>query len=165
VQDSSRGRAIGLRVVGAMKLSSGVLLAAAGFGIFRYINRDLGASLEHFISRLHLDPENRVLHTVISQVASIDHKHLVAIGAGTFFYAFLHLVEGTGLLLLRRWAEYFTVIITGSLIPVEGYEIIRKVTPIRVAVLLVNVGIVAYLVFQLLREKRARASGEAAPTA
>lgn len=164
MQDSSRGRAIGLRVVGAMKLSSGVLLAAAGFGIFRYIDKDLGARLEYFISRLHLDPENTVVHAVVSQVASIDHEHLIAIGAGTLFYAFLHMVEGTGLLLLRRWAEYFTVIITGSLIPLEGYEIARKVTPIRVAVLAVNLGILAYLVFQLRREKRAHAGAEGSPT-
>ena len=109
---ASNGR-LGFRLIGAMKVASGLLLAAAGFGIFRMLNRDLGASLEHFVTRLHLDPENRLVHETVSRVAGIDQAHLKALGVGTFFYALLHLVEGTGLILLKPWAEYLTVIATG----------------------------------------------------
>jgi uncharacterized membrane protein (DUF2068 family) len=155
--DSSRpwGR-LGFRVIGTMKIASGLLLAAAGFGIFRMLNRDLGASLEHVVTRLHLDPENWVVHEALSRVAGIDRAHLRAIGLGTFFYALLHLVEGTGLILLKKWAEYLTVVATGSLLPVEVFEIARKVSAVRVGVFLVNVAIVAYLIVMLRHQHKSR---------
>src|SRR3712207_4342535 len=89
----------GFTVIGALKLASAFLLAAAGFGIFRLLGSDLGQTLEGFVSRLHLDPESRYIHAAISWASGIDPKHLEAIACGTFFSAALHLVEGVGLLL------------------------------------------------------------------
>ena len=54
--------------------------------------------------------------------------------------------EGVALYLRRHWARWFTIIVTGSLIPLEVYEIVREVHPVRILVLLANVGIVVYLV-------------------
>jgi uncharacterized membrane protein (DUF2068 family) len=53
------------------------------------------------------------------------------------------------------WAEWLTIIITSSLIPFEIYEICRHPTAIKVAVLLINVAIVAYLLYRI-RGKRMR---------
>ena len=41
---------LGFRVIGASKLATALVLGAAGFGIFRLMNRDLGEALEHFAS-------------------------------------------------------------------------------------------------------------------
>lgn len=54
-------------------------------------------------------------------------------------------------LLRRRWAEYFTVIVTGSLIPLEVYELLRRVTLARLIFLSVNVVVVWYLIAVLRR--------------
>jgi len=54
--------------------------------------------------------------------------------------------EGIGLLLRRRWAEYFTIIMTALFLPLEIYEIVEKVTLTRVVVLIINAAIVWYLV-------------------
>jgi uncharacterized membrane protein (DUF2068 family) len=150
---------LGLRLIGLMKIGSGLLLAAAGFGIFRTIDRDLGASLEGFVTRLHLDPENRLVQETVSRVANIDKPHLQAIGAGTFFYAILHLVEGTGLFLVKRWAEYLPVFATASLLPVELYEVARKVTALRVGVMLVNVVVLVYVVARVRQQRSASRIG------
>ncbi|HMB02871.1 MAG TPA: DUF2127 domain-containing protein [Isosphaeraceae bacterium] len=146
----------GFRIIGGLKLASALLLGAAGFGIFRLLNKDLGEALEHVASRLHLDPESRLVHEAIYRLAGIDRAHLKAIGAGTFFYAFLETVEGVGLLLQRRWAEYLTIIATGLLLPLEVYEIARKANAVRVAVLLANLAILVYLILKLLQDRRAR---------
>jgi uncharacterized membrane protein (DUF2068 family) len=143
-----------------MKLASAVLLAAAGLGVFHLVNKDLGEVAERFVSRLHLDPENHLIQPIISQVSGLDRKRLEAIGAGTLFYAVLHAIEGTGLLLRRNWAGYLTVIITGSLLPVELYEVARKTTAVRVAVLLANLAILIYLIVKLIQERRATADQE-----
>jgi uncharacterized membrane protein (DUF2068 family) len=147
--------ALGFRVIGAMKVASGLLIGAAGVGLFRLMNRDLGEVLEHTFARLHLDPENRLVREVVSRVAGIDRSHLRLIQAGTFFYCLLHLVEGTGLLLRQRWAGYLTVIATASLLPLELYEIYVKRTPLRLGVLAVNVVVLVYLIVRLRQEREA----------
>jgi uncharacterized membrane protein (DUF2068 family) len=154
--ERATGRALGLEVIGAMKLASGLVLGAAGFGIFRLMDEDWGEALEHLVVRLHLDPDDRLVHGTLTRLAGLDREHLEAIGVGTFFYVLLHLVEGTGLVLRRRWAEYLTVVATGSLLPLEIYEIARKISVVRVGILAVNLGIVAYLIVKLRQQHRPR---------
>ena len=55
-----------------------------------------------------------------------------------FIYAVLDLTEGIGLYLEKTWAEYLTLIITASFLPWEILEIFRRVTVIRVGLLVVN---------------------------
>jgi uncharacterized membrane protein (DUF2068 family) len=144
--------ALGVRLIGAFKLASALMLAAAGFGIFRMLNQDMGEAVERFASRLHLDPDNLFIQAVISRLGSVDRTHLVAIGAGTFLYALLEAAEGIGLLLRRRWASYLTIIATALLFIPEGYEIAHKVNAVRIIVLLVNVAFLVYLIWKLKQE-------------
>ncbi len=44
----------------------------------------------------------------------------------TLTYAAVFAVEGTGLWMQRRWAEWLTVIITASLVPLELWELIHR---------------------------------------
>jgi uncharacterized membrane protein (DUF2068 family) len=108
-----------------------------------------------WIAQLHVDPENRYVDQALRTLLSLDDRKLKAVSAGTFFYAALLLTEGTGLLLRQRWAEYFTVIVTGSFIPLELYELARHVTLTRLIVISVNVVIVWYLVVRLRRPRHA----------
>ena len=80
---------------------------------------------------------------------SADTRTLVAIGTGSFIYAALLLTEATGLWLRRRWAEYFTIIVTGSFIPLEIYEVAKRFTVTRLAMIALNVVIVCYLMRRL----------------
>ena len=59
-------------------------------------------------------------------------------------------------LLLRQRAEYLTVIATGLLLPLEVYEIARRPNALRVAVLLANLAILAYLIVKLIQGHQAR---------
>lgn len=60
-------------------------------------------------------------------------------------YAALMGIEGVALYQRKPWARWFTIIATSSLIPIEVYEIVRELHPIRVFVLLANIAIVIYL--------------------
>ena len=143
-----------LQLIGAFKFTSGLLLVALGIGLFHHEKDDLGEGVDHIVAALKLDPDNHYIHTAIEKVSRISPKQLRLIGVGTFLYALLYLVEGGGLLLKRRWAEYFTIIATGVFIPLEVYEVARRLTLIRVGVLAINIAIVAYLVYQLWRKRR-----------
>jgi uncharacterized membrane protein (DUF2068 family) len=93
-------------------------------------------------------------HSVITQlllkllvyVGNFNHVTLVAIAA--IGYALLEGTEGVGLAMRRRWAEYLTVLATGILIPYEAYEVVHHITLFKVGALLLNVGVVGYLVYR-----------------
>ena len=153
----SRGP-LGFRIIGALKLSTGLLLFGAWLGMFRVFKSDLAVQLEWAIRHLKLDPDNRVFHKAFDFVSGLDRKHLRAIEAGTFFYALLHVVEGTGLVFERSWAGYLTIVATGSLVPFEAYEIYHKVNPLKIFVLAVNIGFVIYLAVKLRQEHREAAA-------
>ncbi len=161
-QNAGKGP-MGLWIIGAFKVVSAVLLIALGVGVFRNVHSDLEEEAEHIVSALKLDPGNYYVHAAIAKLSGVTVKQLRLIGVGTFAYALLYLIEGVGLLLKKHWAEYFTVIATGSLIPLEIYEVARRLTPIRVGVLAINVAIVAYLVYVLVnRPKEDAAAGAGA---
>jgi uncharacterized membrane protein (DUF2068 family) len=71
--------------------------------------------------------------------------HLV--GAAILVYAAVEGIEAVGLWLQKRWAEYLTLIVTASFLPLEVYELIHKFTPFKVLALIVNVAIVVYLLY------------------
>ena len=154
---------LGFKVVAAYKLAGAALLFAAGVGVFRLLKRDVGEGLEDWISRLGLDPHGHYLQVAVSRVSGVPRSRLRAVGFGTFFYAALSTVEGVGLLLQRRWAGYLTVFATGSLVPIEVWELTQKFSAVRVVVLAVNIAIVIYLIWKMREERRAgRADPEAA---
>ena len=53
----------------------------------------------------------------------------------------------------RRWGEYLTVIATASLVPLELWELSRRLTTVRVLALVLNLLIVAYLIARLRRRR------------
>jgi len=69
------------------------------------------------------------------------------------------LVEGVGLWLEFSWAAYLTVVSTSLLIPVEVYELVDHVSFVRVAALLLNLGIVGYLISQLKHHQLRKRAG------
>jgi len=64
------------------------------------------------------------------------------------------LTEGTGLALRKRWAEYFTILVTASFLPLEIYELAHRVTAIKIVVMAINVAILAYLVGRVVKNPK-----------
>ncbi len=68
---------------------------------------------------------------------------LLAIGATA--YAAIEVVEGIGLWQARRWGEYFAFVATSLGLPLEIYDLTRKVTWLALLLLAVNLLLVLYL--------------------
>ncbi len=135
-----------LLLIALFKLIKGILLLAVGIGVLKLLHRDIAQTVAHWVDILRVDPDNRLIHRLLTRILSVTPAQLRAASAGTFVYAGLLLTEGLGLLFRKRWAEYFTIITTAGLIPIEVYELTRRVSTAKVAVLIINVAIVAYLV-------------------
>lgn len=150
----SREHSRGLYVIAAFKIAKGLALLAVGVGALKLLHRDSAAVAAHWVDLLRVDPDNRYLHRLIAKIGGLDSRKLKELSVGTFFYAGLLLTEGIGLALRKRWAEYFTIFVTGSLIPLEIYELSKKITWERVLILVINVAVVIYLVRVLRKTKK-----------
>jgi len=152
MRSTSRQSSTTLLAIAIFKLFKGVLLLLVGIGALRLLHRDVGEVASHWVDVLGVDPDNRYIHRLLSRALSVSPKQLKEASAGTFIYAGLLLTEGTGLLLRKRWAEFFTIITTAGLIPLEVYEIQRHLTAIKIVVLSINVAIVIYLIARVRRK-------------
>jgi uncharacterized membrane protein (DUF2068 family) len=141
-----------LRLIAVFKLVKGLLLLILGLATINLRHKDITDALGAWVDQLHLDPGGRLVRAVLFHAADLKARRLVAISAGMFVYAALLFTEGTGLLFRKRWAEYFTVIVTASFVPLELYEIGRHITGTRIVVLGINVAIVWYLIIRLRRD-------------
>jgi uncharacterized membrane protein (DUF2068 family) len=146
-------RSTGVVLIGAFKLVKGLLLVAIGIGALRLLDKDVSDVVATWIEALRVDPDNRHIDKLLVKLWSVDNHKLKEISAGTFFYAALVFTEGFGLLSGRRWGQYFTIVITASFIPLETYELMRKLSPARAITLGINVLILWYLVAHLAQSR------------
>ena len=140
-----------LVLIGAYKLLEAVALLFVAIGLHRYLHRDISGAILHWVRVLRMDPDNHYIHLFLTKALSISPKQIRDLSLGSFVYAGLRLIEGLGLVMRKRWAEYLVVIITAIFIPLEMYEVFHRFTPIRCGVLLANVAIVWYLARNLRR--------------
>ena len=146
----------GLRVIAAFKLLKVIALIAVGVGALKLLHKDVAAIAEHWISVFQVDPHNHYIDLLLAKLSNVDDRRLKELSIGTFIYAGIFLVEGVGLALQKRWAEYFTIITTSSFLPIEIYELARRVSMGRCFALAINLAVVAYLIFELRRFPKQR---------
>lgn len=145
-----------LRLIAFFKLAKAILFFCAGIGILHLFNKDVEERLQHALDHLHVDPDNRYAKEFLSQVGKMTNTNLKIAGlsAISFFYAGLFGTEGTGLFLRKRWAEWFVVIVTGSLLPLEAYELFHRVSLLKMILIVVNLLILGYLIIVIRRKQR-----------
>jgi uncharacterized membrane protein (DUF2068 family) len=101
-----------------------------------------------------MNPEGHLVGFLLDKASLLNDKRLHQISLFLFGYAALGVIEGLGLMLEKVWAEYFTSFITASFLPLEVFELMHRVTWIRVGLLVVNLAVLAYLVSHLIRRRR-----------
>jgi len=143
-----------LRIIALFKLAKALLFFCAGVGLLHFLNKDVESRLHHLMDSLHVDSDNHIPRWCLKQAGLLTKDKLAALSAIAFFYAALFATEGIGLYLRKRWAEYFVVIMTGSLLPLEGYEIWHKVTLAKILLTAGNLMILGYLIHVIRRKRR-----------
>jgi len=133
--------------IGVFKLLQALLFILLGFGAIRLLHKDLMDIAEHLIMAMRFDPEGRFVNLFLDKVALIDPHRLKQISAVVFSIAALDILEGTGLVLEQVWAEYVTLVLTASFLPLEFFEILRHATWIRLVLMVINLAVVVYLLY------------------
>ena len=129
----------------AFKAFKAVTLTALGIGLVAARHADPAQVLVRVGIAVHLPLTSRLFERLTQSVGEITTTKETALALTAFGYAALMGAEGVTLHLRKPWARCFTIAVTSSLIPLEIYEIIREIDPIRVLVIVANIGIVVYL--------------------
>ena len=148
----------GLLWIGVLKLLKALLFLSICIGAEKLVHRDIAEVVHEIASKLKFDPENRLVSLVIDNTSLLDAKKLREIGVTTFLYAALSLVEATGLLLQKPWAEYFTLLLTACFLPLEGYEIWLHSTGWKWGIAATNLAIVVYLLWVIRENNRPKSA-------
>lgn len=150
---SARGSDRWIVVIGVLKLLKAVAVGALGVGALLARGHDRVGEVHEVVRTFGLAPGSRVVNALVTRVAHLREHDLALAGGVLLAYAAVFVVEGVALLLRKRWGEYLTVLVTGSFVPFEGYELARHVTATRAAGIALNVAVVAYLAWHLRRRR------------
>jgi uncharacterized membrane protein (DUF2068 family) len=90
-----------------------------------------------------------VLHE-LDKLFSLREGTLDLVGAAVAAYAVIEGLEAVGLWFQQRWAEYLTFLATTALLPLEIYELTKRLSPLKISAIVINIAVVVYL----LRAKR-----------
>lgn len=141
-------------LIGIFKLFKVAVLLVAGIGGLVLTQNDIVHHMRVWAAALGFDVGDRHLQSLVRKVWKLDHRHKDELGVGCLFYAALFSIEGFGLVLRKVWAEYVTIVITTSFIPLELYELARGKSVLKAIVIALNVAIVIYLILRLRHNKR-----------
>jgi uncharacterized membrane protein (DUF2068 family) len=147
----------GLRIIALFKFVKALLLIITSYGVHKLLDPELVEKIRVWSATVTDRVDQRLILRALSWVEALGTDRLHLVIAVTIAYTAVVLVEGTGLWLRLRWAEWVTVIATTSLIPFELWELFARPPGHRwtvFATLLVNVLIAAYLAYLLRSAQR-----------
>jgi uncharacterized membrane protein (DUF2068 family) len=137
--------------IGLLKLVKSASLLALGLALIHWRHQDLGQVASRWLKDAWLS--RPYIDAVLIKLSLLRKETIHEFAIGSFAYSVLLLVEGVGLCLRRRWAEFLTVGITASLLPFEFYELYRRATVTGVVVTVLNLAILIYLFVRLYTDK------------
>jgi uncharacterized membrane protein (DUF2068 family) len=134
-----------LRTIALYKLCKVVILLLAVYGEVRLHDATLSARILSWAAALPHGVEHDLVTRALVWFSGLSESRIHALRFVTLTYAAVFAVEGIGLWMQRRWAEWLTTIITASLIPLELWEVFHNLSIGATLVLLANILIVVYL--------------------
>jgi uncharacterized membrane protein (DUF2068 family) len=136
-------------LIAVFKVVKGLLLLFVAVGLLELVHAEIATLFSLLIEALHLNADSRIIHALVLKVDALQPHSVFVLSIVSLSYAWLLLVEGVGLWFEVSWAAYVTVISTSLLLPFEVYEVLERVSVLRIGVLLLNLVIVLYLITQL----------------
>lgn len=148
----------GLALIALFKFVKAALLILAGAGVLSLLRPDVAAEAHEWLTTFTIGRGQELIARALKLLDVATPLKLTTVGLAAICYGLLFAVEGAGLWLQRRWAEYLTVVTTGALIPFELYEIAHRFTVLRTLAFVVNLAAVGYLILRLRHPPRAPVS-------
>ncbi len=141
----------GLRVVAIFEGAKGLLVLVAGFGLLAFIHKDIHEAAVRLVEHIHLNPASHYPRIFLDLTERINDARLWGMAIAAAMYTVARFIEAVGLWLSKAWAQWFAILTGGMYIPIEIFEVAQRVTWPRVTVLIINLTVVSYLLFVLIK--------------
>jgi uncharacterized membrane protein (DUF2068 family) len=154
----SHGHRRGLRTVALLEAAKGVLVLLAAFGFLEIIrhNIDLEDAAQNLLYYLHIDPDRRISHALMHAAGRMMDADLLTVFGIAIAYSGLRFIESYGLWRQRVWAEWLAIVSGAIYLPLEIYNLVRRPNLVHWLILLINICVVAYILWVRWDEVRAR---------
>ncbi len=144
----------GLRTIAVFEAFKGTLAVLAALGVLAVIPKDARHVAVELVGRLHLNPGKTYPSVFIRLVEETGNAQLWLIAVLVVVYALVRFLEAYGLWRARPWAEWLAAVSGAIYVPVEIYELSRGLSWIKLAALVLNIAVVAYMCYVLWRSRR-----------
>jgi uncharacterized membrane protein (DUF2068 family) len=148
----------GIRTVAAIEAAKGLVVLLAGFGLFSLLHRDVQQFAETLVRHAHLNPASHTPHVFIDYAGRLNDARLQQLAAAALAYSVVRLVEAYGLWFERMWGEGLAAASGAIYLPFELRELIHRPSVLSACLLLVNLGVVLFMVYSLRRRMASRKS-------
>lgn len=150
-RSSGKSHLRGLHIVALLEGAKGLLVLVVGFELLSFIHKDIHQAAMRLVEHFHLNPASHYPRIFLDLTERINDTELWSMALAAAMYFVVRMVEAVGLWLRKSWAEWFAVLTGGMYVPIEIFEVARSVTWPMVTVLVVNVAVVSYLLFVLVK--------------
>jgi uncharacterized membrane protein (DUF2068 family) len=134
-----------LRAVALFEAAKGTFVLVAGFGLVGLLHREGDRVADLLAGRLHLNPANQHARIFVELLADLSSGRLWFLAALALTYACLRFIEAYGLWRNRAWAKWVAALSGGIYVPFEVYELYLSISWLKLAALIINVTVVAYM--------------------
>ena len=143
-----------LRALAIYEGLKGALVLLAGFGALSLVHHNVRLVAAALVGRLHVNPASGFARSFIEASDKMTDGGLWLMVCIGFLYACLRFFEAYGLWFGRAWAEWLAIVGCGVFIPVEVYELVERLTLVRVTAVAVNLLVIYALIVILIQKRR-----------
>jgi uncharacterized membrane protein (DUF2068 family) len=154
----------GVRTVATFELTKGIVVLLAGLGVFSMRHKDIWGVAESFLEFVHANPHHHFAGIFIDLVYRVSDVRLWKIVVVASVYVILRFIEAYGLWYVRPWAEWLAIASGSIYIPFEVADLLRRPDWIRLLIIVINVGIVLYMVMLRLEAAKKHHARHSAQT-
>ena len=146
-----------LLLIAVYKFLHALIFIAIGFGAHRLLHKDIADQIELLARYLRFNPESHLVNFILDESLAPQRSPPAPHRLRRLRLRGITLAEGIGLYLEKAWGEFLTLAITASFLPLEIFEVVRRLTWIRAGLLIINAVVFIYLLQLVLGNARRRA--------
>lgn len=132
--------------------AKGTLVLTAGFGLFRLLHRDAEHAAVLLYRHLHLNPVRGHGRVFVELLTNLSNTRLWLFASLAATYSCVRFIEAYGLWHNRAWAKWFAALSGAIYVPFELYELYIGPTRLKLAALVLNLAVVAYMAYSIRGE-------------
>jgi uncharacterized membrane protein (DUF2068 family) len=145
-----------VKSVALFEAIKGTVVLLGGFGLLSLLHRNIRLIAAALVGHLHMNPAHGFANSFIEAASRVTDSRLWMIALLGFVYGVFLLIEAYGLWFGKVWAEWVAVLSGGTYLPVEIYELLEKITWVRLSALTINLLVIGFMGGVLVRNRRKR---------